>query len=47
MNDDPRAVEDRYTQEEVSGPMVPEPQLAGVPLAPQIPDYLQETYWWA
>jgi len=47
MNDDPRALEERYTQEEVSGPVAPEPQLAGVPLAPQIPDYLQETYWWA
>jgi ubiquinone/menaquinone biosynthesis C-methylase UbiE len=47
MNDDPTAIQQRYRQEEISGPVTPEPQLAAVSSAPQIPDYLQETYWWA
>ena len=47
MNDDSRAVPESYTQEQVNGPVTPEPQLAGVPAPPEIPDYLQETYWWA
>ena len=47
MNDDSRAVTESYTQEQVNGPVTPEPQLAGVPAPPEIPDYLQETYWWA
>ena len=47
MNDDSRAVTESYTQEQVDGQVTPEPQLAGVPAPPEIPDYLQETYWWA
>ncbi len=47
MNDDPRARQERYTQQEIGDPVTSEPQLAGVSSAPQIPDYLQETYWWA
>ena len=47
MNDDPRAIEERFEQEEISGPAVSEPQLAAVPASPAIPDYLEETYWWA
>ncbi|MEE4216780.1 MAG: rhodoquinone biosynthesis methyltransferase RquA [Xanthomonadales bacterium] len=47
MNDDPRALQEGHTQVEIGSPVNPEPQLAGVPSAPQIPDYLQETYWWA
>ena len=47
MNDDSRAVTESYTQEQVNAPASPEPQLVGVPAPPEIPDYLQETYWWA
>jgi ubiquinone/menaquinone biosynthesis C-methylase UbiE len=47
MNDDSRAFTESYTQEQVNAPATPEPQLAGVPSPPEIPDYLQETYWWA
>ena len=47
MNDDPRAIEDRFEQEEITGPSLAEPHLAAVPAAPPIPDYLEETYWWA
>ena len=47
MNDDPSAIQERFEQEEIGGPVSPEPQLAAVPASPQIPDYLQETYWWA
>ena len=47
MNDDSRAFTESYTQEQVNASATPEPQLAGVPSPPEIPDYLQETYWWA
>ena len=47
MNDDPRARQESYAQEEIGGPVIPEPRLAGMPSTPEIPDYLQETYWWA
>jgi len=47
MNDDPRAIEERFEQEEVGEPALTEPQLAAVPASPPIPDYLEETYWWA
>ena len=47
MNDDPSAIQERYEQQELSGPAPAEPQLAAVPASPQIPDYLEETYWWA
>ncbi len=47
MNDDPRAIEERFEQEEINGPALAEPQLAAVPASPPIPDYLEETYWWA
>jgi ubiquinone/menaquinone biosynthesis C-methylase UbiE len=47
MNDDPRAIEERFEQEEIDGAPLAEPQLAAVPASPPIPDYLEETYWWA
>ncbi len=47
MNDDPSAIEERFEQEEISGPSLAEPKLAAVPSSPPIPDYLEETYWWA
>jgi len=47
MNDDSRAVQERFAEHSVSGPVGQEPRLASVPAAPRIPDYLQETYWWA
>jgi ubiquinone/menaquinone biosynthesis C-methylase UbiE len=47
MNDDPSAIQERFEQEELGGPVNPEPQLAAVSASPQIPDYLEETYWWA
>lgn len=47
MNDDTRAPQKSYVQEQIGDPATPEPQLAAVLPSPQIPDYLQETYWWA
>jgi ubiquinone/menaquinone biosynthesis C-methylase UbiE len=47
MNDDSRAVQENYTSDSLAEPVTPEPRLASVAVAPQIPDYLQETYWWA
>ena len=47
MNDDSRVVQDRFGEENVSGHVSAEPRLASVPATPKIPDYLQETYWWA
>ncbi len=46
MNDDSRAVAENYHYD-VDGPVVPEtvPVVAVVP--PSIPEYLQDTYWWA
>ncbi len=47
MNDDSGATQEQLEPAEMSGPATPEPRLATVPAAPQIPDYLEETYWWA
>jgi ubiquinone/menaquinone biosynthesis C-methylase UbiE len=47
MNDDSRAVQERFAGDEGGGPVSPEPRLASVAATPPIPDYLQETYWWA
>ena len=47
MSDDSRALHERFEQEDVGGTVSPEPRLASVPAAPGIPDYLEETYWWA
>ena len=47
MNDDSRAVQERFAEDNVSTPVSPEPRFASVPATPEIPDYLQETYWWA
>jgi ubiquinone/menaquinone biosynthesis C-methylase UbiE len=47
MNDDSRAVQERFAEDNVSTPVSREPRFASVPATPEIPDYLQETYWWA
>lgn len=47
MNDESRAVQERFAEENVSSPVSREPRFASVPATPEIPDYLQETYWWA
>ena len=46
MNDDSRAVAENYSYpvSEYSAPESPPPALN---VAPPIPDYLQDTYWWA
>jgi ubiquinone/menaquinone biosynthesis C-methylase UbiE len=46
MSEDSRAVAERcdYTVSEFA---TPEPRLAAVKSVPPIPDYLQDTYWWA
>jgi ubiquinone/menaquinone biosynthesis C-methylase UbiE len=46
MNDDSRALAENYayTVSEYSAPESPPPALN---VAPPIPDYLQDTYWWA
>jgi ubiquinone/menaquinone biosynthesis C-methylase UbiE len=46
MSEDSRAVAERcdYTVSEFA---TPEPRLATVKSVPPIPDYLQDTYWWA
>ncbi len=46
MNEDSRAVAESYDYT-VSEYVAPEPRLAAVDHAPPIPDYLQDTYWWA
>lgn len=46
MNDDSRATQGQY-EPTVDGSLASEPRLATVPAAPRIPDYLEETYWWA
>jgi len=46
MNDDSRAVAETFDYAE-SGYSVTEPWPNGVTSAPEIPDYLQDTYWWA
>ena len=46
MTEDSRAVAERY-ECPVSDFATPEPRLAAVKAVPPIPDYLQETYWWA
>jgi ubiquinone/menaquinone biosynthesis C-methylase UbiE len=47
MNDDSRAVQERFAEDNVSTPVSRERRFASVPATPEIPDYLQETYWWA
>mgnify|MGYP001816228829 CR=1 FL=1 len=47
MNDDTGALRETFETEQTAAPVTPEPRLAGVPTPPEIPDYLQETYWWA
>lgn len=46
MNDDSHATQGQY-EHAVEGSLAGEPRLASVPAAPTIPDYLEETYWWA
>ena len=46
MTEDSRAVAESYDYT-VSDFATSEPRLAAVNTAPPIPDYLQETYWWA
>ena len=47
MNEDTGALPETYEQEQRGGTGNPVPPLAPVASPPQIPDYLQETYWWA
>jgi ubiquinone/menaquinone biosynthesis C-methylase UbiE len=47
MNDDSRAIAEDYTYE-AGDQMGQEAAISGAPMAPPpIPDYLQDTYWWA
>lgn len=46
MNDDSHATQAQYEQA-LEGGLASEPRLATAPAAPRIPDYLEETYWWA
>jgi len=46
MNEESRAVAERYEYTPGSY-SAPEARLAAVKAAPPIPDYLQDTYWWA
>ena len=46
MNDDSRAVAENF-EYGLDGFSDPEPHLSEVRTAPAIPEYLQDTYWWA
>lgn len=46
MNDDSRAAAESYDLD-ISGYELPEGGLSAVKTAPEIPEYLQDTYWWA
>jgi len=46
MNDDSRALAESYSYA-AEGYSEPESPLSAVKTAPPIPDYLQDTYWWA
>jgi ubiquinone/menaquinone biosynthesis C-methylase UbiE len=46
MSEDSRAVAERYDYP-VGEYATPEPRLAAVQAPPAIPEYLQDTYWWA
>jgi len=46
MSEESRAVAERYDYT-VSDFAAPEPRLAAVKSPPAIPEYLQDTYWWA
>jgi ubiquinone/menaquinone biosynthesis C-methylase UbiE len=46
MSDDSRAVAENFDHA-ARGFSTPESTLAAVKSAPEIPDYLQDTYWWA
>mgnify|MGYP001544506657 FL=1 len=47
MNDDASANPEHYGNDTVGGTAPASPRLSAVPDAPTIPDYLQDTYWWA
>ena len=46
MNENSRALAENFDYAD-SGYSAPESRLAGVAAAPEIPEYLQDTYWWA
>jgi len=46
MSDDSRAVAENFDQA-ARGISTPESTLAAIKSAPEIPEYLQDTYWWA
>ena len=46
MNDDSRALAESYTYA-ADGYAEPDSPLSAVKTAPAIPEYLQDTYWWA
>lgn len=47
MNEDGGATQEQYEPQVSSDSAHAEPRLASVPSAPAIPDYLEDTYWWA
>ncbi|MBT8039601.1 MAG: class I SAM-dependent methyltransferase [Xanthomonadales bacterium] len=47
MNEDGSATQEQYDPQGSSACASAEPRLATVPPAPAIPDYLEDTYWWA
>jgi len=47
MNEDGGATQEHYDPQVASASASAEPRLAAVPSAPAIPDYLEDTYWWA
>lgn len=47
MNDDASANPEHYGNNAVGETSTASPRLSAVPDAPKIPDYLQDTYWWA
>ena len=46
MNENSRAVAENFDYAD-KGYSAPESRLTGVTAAPEIPEYLQNTYWWA
>lgn len=46
MNDDSRAVAENYDCD-IGAYSAPDPGLSAVKKTPEIPEYLQDTYWWA
>ena len=47
MNEDGSATQEHYEHVTSGDTALSEPRLSPGPDAPKIPDYLQETYWWA